>query len=126
MRIPAPAHRSAKQGTAAAPAARPGVNDAIAKENAEQYRHYGIQRDWSDLAGYFARLERQGIGINLASYVGATTVREMVVGYGDRAATADELKQMQLTGDRRGQADGGSPGASAARRWICADGEIGR
>jgi N-acyl-D-amino-acid deacylase len=71
------------------------VNEAIARENAEQYRHYGIKRDWSDFAGYFARLERQGIGINLASYVGATTVREMVVGYGDRAATADELKQMQ-------------------------------
>jgi N-acyl-D-amino-acid deacylase len=71
------------------------VNEAIAKENAPQYQHYGIKRDWADLAGYFARLERQGIGINLASYVGATTVREMVVGYGDRAATADELKQMQ-------------------------------
>jgi N-acyl-D-amino-acid deacylase len=71
------------------------VNEAIARENAEQYQHYGIKRDWSDFAGYFARLERQGIGINLASYVGATTVREMVVGYGERAATADELKQMQ-------------------------------
>jgi N-acyl-D-amino-acid deacylase len=71
------------------------VNEAIARENAEQYQHYGIKRDWSDFAGYFARLERQGIGINLASYVGATTVREMVVGYGDRPATADELKQMQ-------------------------------
>jgi dihydroorotase/N-acyl-D-amino-acid deacylase len=71
------------------------VNEAIAKENAPQYRHYGIKRDWVDLAGYFARLERQGIGINLASYVGATTVREMVVGYGDRPAAPDELKQMQ-------------------------------
>jgi N-acyl-D-amino-acid deacylase len=71
------------------------VNEAIARENAAQYQHYGIKRDWSDFAGYFARLERQGIGINLASYVGATTVREMVIGYGDRAATADELKQMQ-------------------------------
>jgi N-acyl-D-amino-acid deacylase len=71
------------------------VNDAIAREDAQQFEHYGIKRDWSDLAGYFARLERQGIGINLASYVGATTVREMVVGYGDRAATADELERMQ-------------------------------
>jgi len=71
------------------------VNEAIARENAEQYQHYGIKRDWSDFAGYFARLDRQGIAINLASYVGATTVREMVVGYGDRAATPDELKRMQ-------------------------------
>jgi N-acyl-D-amino-acid deacylase len=71
------------------------VNEAIAKENAARYQLYGIKRDWTDLAGYFARLERQGIGINLASYVGATTVREMVIGYGDRPARADELKQMQ-------------------------------
>ncbi len=41
------------------------VNEVIAKENAPQYEHYGIKRDWADLAGYFARLERQGIGINL-------------------------------------------------------------
>jgi dihydroorotase/N-acyl-D-amino-acid deacylase len=71
------------------------VNDAIARENAKGYEHYGLKADWSDFAGYFARLERQGIGINLASYVGATTVREMVIGYGDRAATPAELEQMQ-------------------------------
>ena len=71
------------------------VNDAIARENAKAYEHYGIKRDWTDFAGYFAHLERQGIGINLASYVGATTVREMVIGYGDRAATPAELEQMQ-------------------------------
>ena len=71
------------------------VNDAIARENAARYEHLQIRRDWSDFAGYFARLEKQGIGINLASYVGATTVREMVVGYEDRPATPDELVQMQ-------------------------------
>ena len=64
-------------------------------ERAKAFEHYGIKRDWTDFAGYFARLERQGIGINLASYVGATTVREMVIGYGDRAATPAELEQMQ-------------------------------
>jgi dihydroorotase/N-acyl-D-amino-acid deacylase len=40
-------------------------------------------------------LEKQHIGINLASYMGATTAREMVVGYADRAATPDELVRMQ-------------------------------
>ena len=71
------------------------VNEAIAREKAKAYEHYGIKRDWTDFAGYFAHLERQGIGINLASYVGATTVREMVIGYGDRAPTPAELEQMQ-------------------------------
>jgi dihydroorotase/N-acyl-D-amino-acid deacylase len=71
------------------------VNETIAREKAKAYEHYGIKRDWSDFAGYFAHLEREGIGINLASYVGATTVREMVIGYGDRAPTPAELEQMQ-------------------------------
>jgi N-acyl-D-amino-acid deacylase len=71
------------------------VNEAIAKQGAATFAHYQIKRDWTDFAGYFARLERQGIGINLASYVGATTVREMVIGYADRAATPQELVKMQ-------------------------------
>ena len=71
------------------------VNAAIAREWAVKFRHYGINQDWSDFSGYFARLEKQGIGINIGTYVGATTVREMVVGYADRAASADELAQMQ-------------------------------
>jgi N-acyl-D-aspartate/D-glutamate deacylase len=71
------------------------VNEAIARENAKAFEHYGVKRDWADFTGYFAHLERQGMGINLASYVGATTVREMVIGYGDRAATPAELEQMQ-------------------------------
>jgi N-acyl-D-amino-acid deacylase len=71
------------------------VNEAIAKQDAAKFAHYQIKQDWTDFAGYFARLERQGIGINMASYVGATTMREMVVGFGDRAATPSELKRMQ-------------------------------
>ena len=45
--------------------------------------------------GYFARLEKQGIGINVASYVGATQVRRMVLGDGDRQPTAEELERMK-------------------------------
>jgi N-acyl-D-amino-acid deacylase len=98
------------EGESAAP-----VNDAIARDSAKAYEHYGIKRDWTDFAGYFARLERQGIGINLASYVGATTVREMVVGYADRAATPAELVQMQaLVGQAMRQ---GAVGVSSALEY---------
>jgi N-acyl-D-amino-acid deacylase len=98
------------EGESAAP-----VNDAIARDSAKAYEHYGIKRDWTDFAGYFARLERQGIGINLASYVGATTVREMVVGYADRAATPAELVQMQaLVGEAMRQ---GAVGVSSALEY---------
>jgi dihydroorotase/N-acyl-D-amino-acid deacylase len=71
------------------------VNAAIAKEAAPKFEHYGITQDWSDFTGYFARLEKQGVGINIGTYVGATTVREMVVGYANRAASPDELARMQ-------------------------------
>ena len=71
------------------------VNAAIAKEAAPRFDHYGIKQDWADFTGYFARLEKQGVGINIGTYVGATTAREMVVGYGARAATPDELTRMQ-------------------------------
>ncbi len=91
------------------------VNEAIAKQDAARFEHYQIKQDWADFTGYFARLERAGLGINMASYVGATTVREMVVGYEDRAATPSELKRMQgLVADAMRQ---GAVGVSSALEY---------
>src|SRR5450631_2751254 len=64
-------------------------------EAGQALEHYGLKADWQSLGEYFARLERQGIGINLASYVGATTVREVVIGGENRPATAAELLHMR-------------------------------
>ena len=41
---------------------------------------FQVEVDWKDFAGYFARLERQGIAVNFGSYVGATQVRQAVLG----------------------------------------------
>ena len=71
------------------------LDSAILAEDAASYRSYGIAVDWHSLAEYFARLEKQGLGINLGTYVGATTVREMVLGYGDVTPTPDQLHRMQ-------------------------------
>jgi N-acyl-D-amino-acid deacylase len=71
------------------------VNDAILQEAQPEFEHLQIKPDWRNFGDYFARLEQQKIGINVGDYIGATTVREMVVGYADRAATADELRRMQ-------------------------------
>jgi N-acyl-D-amino-acid deacylase len=71
------------------------LNAAMIRENQPTYDHYRIKPDWRTLGEYFARLEKQRIGINLATYLGATSVREMVIGYGDRAPTEGELKQME-------------------------------
>ncbi len=59
------------------------------------FSHYKIKPDWFTFREYFARLEKQGMGINLASYVGATQVRRMVLGEVNRAPTATELEQME-------------------------------
>jgi N-acyl-D-amino-acid deacylase len=71
------------------------LNDAILRADQEQYDHYHIQADWRTFREYFSRLEKQRIGINLASYVGATRVRRMVLGDNDVQPTPTQLEQMK-------------------------------
>ncbi len=71
------------------------LNDAVIKLDHVTWEHYGIQPTWRTFGEYFARLRKQGMGINLASYVGATQVRRVVVGEDDRAPTAAELERMR-------------------------------
>jgi len=71
------------------------LNDRIIAADKLQYQHYGITPDWRDLAGYFTRLEKQGMGINLGTYVGATQVRRMIIGDDNRAPSPAELDQMK-------------------------------
>jgi N-acyl-D-amino-acid deacylase len=71
------------------------LNDAIIQADRARYEHYKITPDWRTLRQYFARLEKQGIGINLASYVGATQVRRMVLGDDDTQPTPAQLEQMK-------------------------------
>lgn len=71
------------------------LNEAIIQDRAARYARLKLTPDWRTLKEYFARLERQRIGVNFASFIGATTVREMVLGYADRAPTAAELRAMQ-------------------------------
>jgi N-acyl-D-amino-acid deacylase len=71
------------------------LNDRIIAADKLAYQHYGITPDWRDLAGYFARLEKQGMGINLGTYVGATQVRRMIIGDDNRAPSPAELDQMK-------------------------------
>jgi len=71
------------------------LSDAMIRANQSTYDHYRLKADWHTLGEYFGRLERQGMGINLATYIGATSVREMVIGYRDRAPGPDELRKME-------------------------------
>jgi len=78
------------EGTSVAP-----LNDAIIQADRPAYDHYRITPDWRTFRQYFARLEKQGMGINLASYVGATSVRRIVLGDDNKQPTADQLERMK-------------------------------
>jgi len=71
------------------------LNEVMARADQEQYDHYRIHADWRTLREYFSRLEKQRIGINLASYVGATSVRRMALGDDDVQPTPAQLEQMK-------------------------------
>ena len=71
------------------------MNDAIRRSGKRQFDLLGIQADWQTFREYFARLEKQGIGINVADYVGATTVRRMALGDDDVQPTPEQLDQMK-------------------------------
>lgn len=70
-------------------------NERTLPELRDFLEHFHLTVDWRDLDGYFRRLEKQGSGINLGTYVGAAQVREAVIGDADRAPTPDELSRMQ-------------------------------
>jgi N-acyl-D-amino-acid deacylase len=78
------------EGGSAAP-----LTDAMVAQDRLGYEHLGLTADWRSFAQYFARLEKQGMGINLGSYVGATQLRRLVVGEANRPATPEELAKMK-------------------------------
>jgi len=78
------------EGGSAAP-----LNDAIIQADRAEYEHLHITPDWKTFRQYFMRLEKQGIGINLASYMGATQARRMVLGDADVQPTTEQLERMK-------------------------------
>ena len=71
------------------------INERQIKEQEGFLRRYNLTIDWRTLDEYFKRLEKQGMGVNLGTFVGATQVREYVIGYEDRAPTKAELDRMK-------------------------------
>jgi N-acyl-D-amino-acid deacylase len=50
---------------------------------------------WNTLAEYLRYLEKRGVSCNVASFLGATTVREYVIGLEDKQPTPEQLEQMR-------------------------------
>ncbi|HEX6715670.1 MAG TPA: D-aminoacylase [Pyrinomonadaceae bacterium] len=71
------------------------INERQIKEQEDFLKRFNLTIDWRTLDEYFKRLEKQGSGVNLGTFVGATQVREYVIGYDDRPPTAQELDQMK-------------------------------
>ncbi|MBS0364876.1 MAG: D-aminoacylase [Proteobacteria bacterium] len=71
------------------------LDDAMLRTDRKVYEHYHLQPQWRTLRQYFAQLESRGMGINLASYIGATSVRRMVLGDANRQPSPQELQRMQ-------------------------------
>lgn len=71
------------------------TNERLIKESEDFNKRYNLTVDWRTLAEYFRRLEKQGTGVNLGTFVGATQVREYVIGFDNRPPTAAELDRMK-------------------------------
>ena len=70
-------------------------NDDVANRISESYqRRYGVTFNFRDLGGFFSALERRGSAVNVASMVGAGTIRGTVVGDTNRAPTSEEMARM--------------------------------
>jgi N-acyl-D-amino-acid deacylase len=71
------------------------LNDAMKKRMVEQMGDLKFDITWTTLSEYLQELERRGVSQNVASFLGATTVREHVIGLADRKPTASELETMR-------------------------------
>lgn len=71
------------------------INETMRQEALKQQSDIRYDISWSSFGEYFEFLEKRGISPNVASFVGATTIRIHELGYEDRAPTAEELGRMR-------------------------------
>lgn len=72
------------------------LNSSMKKEQIEQQGDIKYNIEWSTLGEYLAFLEEKGVSCNIASFVGATSVRINALGYEDRPPTPDEMDHMKM------------------------------
>src|SRR5438067_10967372 len=71
------------------------VNDRVRQYMLKQQSDIKYDIKWNTLADYLQYLERRGISCNVASFIGATTIRENVIGFEDKQPTAQQLDEMR-------------------------------
>lgn len=71
------------------------LNEEMRRDQLEDQGDIKYDVPWTTLAEYLQHLVNQGISPNVASFVGATTVRVHALGYEDREPTDEELEEMR-------------------------------
>jgi N-acyl-D-amino-acid deacylase len=71
------------------------VNDRVREHKLRQQTDIKYDITWNTLAEYLQYLEKRGVSCNVASFIGATTVREYVIGFEDKQPTPEQLDQMR-------------------------------
>lgn len=71
------------------------LNDRIKQRMIAEQGDVKYDIPWTGLAEYLAYLEKRGVSQNVASFIGATTIREYVIGLEDKQATPEQLEQMR-------------------------------
>jgi N-acyl-D-amino-acid deacylase len=71
------------------------MNEAMKEEAFQLSSDIKFDIEWTTLSEYLEYLEARGISTNVASFIGATTVRIHVLGYEDRPPTPEELVEME-------------------------------
>lgn len=69
------------------------------KLNERYQSRYGLAVDWFDFDGYFQKLSKAGVAVNVASMIGQGTLRQNVMGMSDRGASQSEIDQMKKLAD---------------------------
>ena len=83
-------------------------------KNAQGDIKYDIE--WTTLGGYLEFLEKRGISVNIASFVGAATLRIYTIGYENRPPSAAELDTMRML--VRQAMEEGAVGVSSALQYV--------
>lgn len=74
------------------------INDQMKQDARDAMRRdpdYKYDIDWTSLGGYLRSMEQRGVAPNVASFIGATTVRVHELGYANRLPNADEMDRMK-------------------------------
>ncbi|MCI0525405.1 MAG: D-aminoacylase [Acidobacteria bacterium] len=71
------------------------LNDEMKMRRKAAQGDLKFEIEWTTLADYLKYLEKSGVSPNVASYIGATTIREYVVGLEDRKATPEQMERMR-------------------------------